>query len=155
MNVIYVFSKSLDDASSIGGGGVTVIQNPFDLPAERALSTFDRTHSFTGNWIYDLPFGDSRRFFNKGAISHVIGGWQWSGSYTIASGLYFTPRVLGATGDITGGVAKHPRECGGRAAVHCGEPDDEGVVQHLRVLQNRQFGLRGTDGLWRRGARHY
>jgi len=117
VNVIYVFSKSLDDASSIGGGGVTVIQNPFDLPAERALSTFDQTHSFTGNWIYDLPFGDNRRFLNKGALSHVIGGWQWSGSYTIASGLYFTPRVLGATADINRGVSGSIR-----ANVVAGQP---------------------------------
>ncbi len=117
VNVIYVFSKSLDDASSIGGGGVTVIQNPFDLPAERALSTFDQTHSFTGNWIYDLPFGDNRRFLNKGAISHVIGGWQWSGSYTIVSGLYFTPRVLGATADINRGVSGSIR-----ANVVAGQP---------------------------------
>jgi trimeric autotransporter adhesin len=104
VNGIYVFSKSLDDASSIGGGGVTVIQNPFDLPAERALSTFDQTHSLTGNWIYDLPFGDNRRFLNRGWISHAIGGWQWSGSYTIASGLYFTPYVTGSTTDINRGV---------------------------------------------------
>lgn len=117
VNVIYVFSKSLDDASSIGGGGVTVIQNPFDLPAERALSTFDRTHTFTGNWIYDLPFGDNRRFLNKGALSHVIGGWQWSGGYTIASGLYFTPRVLGATADINRGVSGSIR-----ANVVAGQP---------------------------------
>jgi hypothetical protein len=101
---VYVFSKSIDDASSIGGGSVAVVQNPFELPTERALSTFDQKHSFTGNWIYDLPFGDNRRFFNRGAISHVIGGWQWSGSFTIASGLYFTPRVSGATEDINRGV---------------------------------------------------
>ncbi|HUN61831.1 MAG TPA: TonB-dependent receptor [Candidatus Sulfotelmatobacter sp.] len=117
VNGVYVFSKSIDDASSIGGGSVTVIQNPFDLPAERALSAFDQTHSFTGNWIYDLPFGDNRRFFNKGAISHVIGGWQWSGGFTIASGLYYTPRVLGATEDINRGVTGSIR-----ANVVSGEP---------------------------------
>jgi trimeric autotransporter adhesin len=117
VNGIYVFSKSLDDASSIGGGGVTVIQNPFDVPAERALSTFDQTHSLTGNWIYDLPFGDNRRFLNKGWISHVIGGWQWSGSYTIASGLYFTPFVTGSTTDINRGVTASIR-----ANIVAGEP---------------------------------
>jgi len=117
VNGVYVFSKSIDDASSIGGGSVTVIQNPFDLPAERALSAFDQTHSFTGNWIYDLPFGDNRRFINKGAISHVIGGWQWSGGFTIASGLYYTPRVLGATEDINRGVTGSIR-----ANVVSGEP---------------------------------
>ena len=102
---VYVFSKSIDDASSIGGGGTVVAQNPFDLPAQRGLSSFDQKHRFTGNWIYDLPFGDGRRFLTKGAISHVLGGWQWSGDFTIASGLYFTPQVFGATQDINRGVS--------------------------------------------------
>ena len=52
-----------------------------------------------------MPFGDNRRFLNKGFLSHAIGGWQWSGDFTIASGLYYTPRVLGASVDITRGVS--------------------------------------------------
>ena len=105
----YVFSKSIDDASSIGGGGTVVAQDPFDIPAERGLSSFNQTHRFTGNWIYDLPFGDGKRFLTKGTLSHVIGGWQWSGDFTIASGLYYTPRVLGASVDITRGVSGSQR----------------------------------------------
>ena len=101
----YVFSKSIDDASSIGGGGTVVAQNPFDLPADRGLSSFDQRHKFTGNWIYDLPLGENRRFVQKGAASHIFGGWQWSGDLTIASGLYFTPRVLGGGLDIGRGVS--------------------------------------------------
>jgi hypothetical protein len=104
LSASYLFSKSIDDASSIGLGSTVVAQNPFDLAAERGLSAFDQTHKFTGNWIYDLPFGDSRRFLNKGPLSHIIGGWQWSGDFSIASGLYFTPRVLGSTVDISRGV---------------------------------------------------
>jgi trimeric autotransporter adhesin len=102
---VYVFSKSIDDASSIGGGSTLVIQNPFDLPAQRGLSAFDQKHNFTGNWIYDIPIGDGRRFLTKGPLSHVFGGWQWSGGFTIASGLYFTPQILGATADIVRGVS--------------------------------------------------
>jgi hypothetical protein len=105
LSVSYVFSKSIDDASSIGGGGTVVAQNPFDLPSERGLSSFDQKHKFTGNWIYDLPFGDGRRFVTKGALSHIVGGWQWSGDFTIGSGFYFTPRLLGATLDISRGVS--------------------------------------------------
>jgi hypothetical protein len=101
----YVFSKSIDDASSVGGVGAVVAQDPFDLPAERGLSSFDQRHRFTGNWICDLPLGEGRRFLNRGALSHVIGGWQWSGSFTVASGLYYTPRVLGASVDISRGVS--------------------------------------------------
>lgn len=117
VNAVYVFSKSIDDASSIGGGAAVVVQNPFDLAAERGLSSFDQKHSFTGNWIYDLPFGDNRRFLSKGAISHVLGGWQWSGGFTIASGLYYTPRVSGATEDINRGVTGSIR-----ANVVAGQP---------------------------------
>jgi len=113
----YVFSKSIDDASSIGGGGAVVVQNPFYLPGDRGLSSFDQTHKFIGNWIYDMPFGDGRRFVTTGPMSHVLGGWQWSGDFTIASGLYFTPRVLGATVDINRGVSGSER-----ANVVAGQP---------------------------------
>jgi len=101
----YVFSKSIDDASSIGGGGSVVAQDPFDISADRGLSSFAQRHKFTGNWIYDLPFGENRRLVPKGAWSHILGGWQWSGDFTVGSGLYFTPRVLGGGLDISRGVS--------------------------------------------------
>jgi hypothetical protein len=101
----YIYSKSIDDASSIGGGGVVVAQNPFDISADRGLSSFDQRHKFTGNWIYDLPFGENRRFLQKGFISHILAGWQYSGSFTVASGLPFTVQVLGGTLDIDRGVS--------------------------------------------------
>lgn len=101
----YVYSKSIDDASSIGGGGVVVAQNPLDISADRGLSSFDQRHKFTGNWTYDFPFGDNRRFLQKGALSHIFGGWQYFGDFTVASGLPFTVRVLGGTLDIERGVS--------------------------------------------------
>ena len=105
ISATYIYSKSIDDASSIGGGGVVVAQNPFDIEADRGLSSFDQRHKFTGNWTYDLPFGENRRFLQKGTISHALAGWQWSGSFTVASGLPFTVRVLGGTPDIERGVS--------------------------------------------------
>ena len=101
----YVYSKSIDDASSIGGGGAVVAQNPLDLSADRGLSSFDQRQKFTGNWIYDLPVGENRRFSPKGAWGHLLGAWQWSGDFTVGSGLYFTPRVLGGGLDISRGVS--------------------------------------------------
>src|SRR5207253_6264019 len=101
----YVFSKSIDDASSIGSGGSVVAQDPFNVSADRGLSSFDQRHKFTGNWTYDLPFGENRRFATKGAWDHILGGWQWSSDFTIGSGLYFTPRILGGGLDIGRGVS--------------------------------------------------
>ena len=109
LSATYIFSKSLDDASSIGLGSTIVVQNPFDISAERSLSSFDQTHKFTGTWIYDMPFGDGRRFLTKGPLSHVFNGFQWSGDFTIGSGFYFTPSVLGAQLDINRGVSGSQR----------------------------------------------
>jgi hypothetical protein len=101
----YTYSKSIDDASSIGGGGTVVAQNPFDIAADRGLSSFDQRHKFSGNWIYELPFGENHPFAQHGPLSHILDGWQWSGDFTIGSGLYFTPRVLGNSLDISRGVS--------------------------------------------------
>ncbi len=101
----YAYSKSIDDASSIGGGGTVVAQNPFDIAADRGLSSFDQRHKFTGNWIYELPFGENHKFAQRGPLSHILNGWQWSGDFTIGSGLYFTPHVLGNSVDINRGVS--------------------------------------------------
>jgi len=101
----YVFSKSLDNASSIGGGAVVVAQNDQDLAAERGLSSFDQRHRFTGNFVYELPFGTGKKWLNnQGAMKEFFGDWSWSGDFTIASGLPFTPRFLGATSDINQGL---------------------------------------------------
>jgi trimeric autotransporter adhesin len=117
LSATYIYSKSIDDASSVGGGGVVVAQNPFDIAADRGLSSFDQRHKFTGNWTYDLPFGENRRFAQKGAPSHILAGWQWSGNFTVASGLPFTVRVLGGAVDIQRGVSGSLR-----ANVVPGEP---------------------------------
>jgi hypothetical protein len=105
LGATYIYSKSIDDASSIGGGGVVVAQNPLDISADRGLSSFDQRHNFTGNWIYDLPFGENRRFLQKGPVSQILAGWQWSGGFTVASGVPLTVRVLGETLDIDRGVS--------------------------------------------------
>jgi hypothetical protein len=118
----YTYSKSIDDASSIGGGGTVVAQNSFDIAADRGLSSFDQRHKFTGNWIYELPFGENHKFAQRGPLSHILDGWQWSGDFTIGSGLYFTPRVLGNSVDITRGVSGSLRANVTGAPVSLGNP---------------------------------
>ncbi len=116
----YTFSKSLDNASTIGNGepivaqgagrggvsGVTnVAQNAFDLSAERGLSSFDQRHSFTADYLWELPFGHERRWLSgKTPLRAILGDWNWSGDWTIASGLPFTPRILGNTLNVSQGV---------------------------------------------------
>jgi hypothetical protein len=122
VSATYAYSKSIDDASSIGGGGTIVAQNPFDIAADRGLSSFDQRHKFTGNWIYELPFGENHRFVQRGPLSHVLNGWQWSGDFTVGSGFYYSPRVLGNSLDINRGVSGSLRANATGAPVSLASP---------------------------------
>ena len=75
----YTYSKSLDDASTIGGGGQTVIQNNADPRGDYGLSSFNMTHQFLGQFSYQLPFGDRQRFATKGWEKAVFGAWRVNG----------------------------------------------------------------------------
>jgi len=90
----YTYSKSLDDASTIGGGGQTVIQNNADPNGDYGLSSFDMRHQFQGNFVYQLPFGERQRFARKGWVKDVFGDWRLNGSFTAHSGTPFTVRVF-------------------------------------------------------------
>jgi hypothetical protein len=101
----YTFSKAIDDASTIGGGSTVVAQNPFAISAERGLSSFNQTHKFTADYLWELPFGHDRRWLtNSSALRAVFGDWHWSGDWTIASGLPLTPRILNDVSDINRGT---------------------------------------------------
>ncbi len=54
----YTYSKSLDNASSIGGSGGIVVQQDGNYAAERGLSSFDMRHQFRFASTYELPFGE-------------------------------------------------------------------------------------------------
>ncbi|HXZ29376.1 MAG TPA: TonB-dependent receptor, partial [Terriglobales bacterium] len=101
----YTWSKSIDNASSIGGGQAVVAQNAFDLAAERGPSSFDQTQRFTADYLWELPFGRDRRWLAQpGALRTLLGDWSWSGDWTIASGMPFTARVLGNFADVNRGT---------------------------------------------------
>jgi hypothetical protein len=86
-------------------GAANVAQNPFDLSAERGLSSFNQTHKFTADYLLELPFGHDKRWLTGNTPARAIfGDWQWSGDWTIASGLPFTPRFLGAVCDVNSGT---------------------------------------------------
>ena len=100
----YVYSKSIDNASSIGGSGNTVAQDATNLQAERGLSSFDQRHKFTGDWTLEFPFGTGKRWLDKPSLArYVFGDWTMSGDFTLASGAPYTARVLGNFGDVARG----------------------------------------------------
>jgi hypothetical protein len=104
LGVSYIFSRSMDDASSIGGGATVVAQNDLDLAAEWGRSSFDRRHRLFADYLIELPFGPGRRWLHGGLGAALLGGWMWNGSATIQTGPPFTARVLGDYADVSRGV---------------------------------------------------
>jgi hypothetical protein len=101
----YTYSKSIDDASSIGGGATVVAQNDLDIAAERSLSSFDQRHRFVADYLYELPLGKDKKWLNKsGVAQNMFGGFSVSGNVTLASGLPFSPRFFGRGTDLSRGV---------------------------------------------------
>ena len=91
-----------------GSGASNVAQKcGLDLQhAERGLSSFNQTHKFTADYSWELPFGHDRRWLreNTPATRPSAGDWQWSGDWTFASGLPFTPRFQGNVADVNRGT---------------------------------------------------
>lgn len=91
-NVIYTFSKSIDDSSTFGGAGNVVAQNAFDLSAERGLSSFNRTHVLNANYVLSTPV----------TASWWKRNWTLSGSLLLESGTPLTARLLGNQSNVAG-----------------------------------------------------
>jgi hypothetical protein len=92
----YTYSKSIDNASSIGGGAQVVAQDDTNLRAERGLSSFDQRHKLSGDWLLELPWGEGRKWLTKpGFVRTAFGDWLLQSTFTVASGTPFTARVLG------------------------------------------------------------
>jgi hypothetical protein len=91
-NIIYTFSKSIDDSSTFGGVGNVVAQNAFDLSAERGLSSFNRTHVLNLNYVLSTPTEASWWKRN----------WTLSGSALLESGTPLTARILGNQSNVAG-----------------------------------------------------
>jgi hypothetical protein len=106
----YTYSKSIDDASSIGGGATVMAQNDLDIAAERSLSSFDQRHRFVADYLYQLPLGKDKKWLNtSGAAQSIFGGFSVSGNVTLASGLPFSPRFFGSGTDLSRGVTGSAR----------------------------------------------
>jgi len=113
INGTYTYSKSLDDASSIGGGGQVVVQDINNLSAERGLSSFDMRHQFRANYMYELPFGDRKRWATKGWEKSLLGSWRFSGSFSAHTGTPYTARVaIGACSIIPGVYSERANQVG-------------------------------------------
>ncbi len=103
----YTWSHAIDDSpgafSGTGTGGMGAEpQDVYNLAAERANAGYDLRHRATVSYIWDLPFGQGRKYAGDVSkwVDFFIGGWQLNGIYTFQSGGWFTPNVWGRMGSL-------------------------------------------------------
>src|SRR4029077_2071556 len=80
----YTFSRSIDHSSLPGLDTSGIVGNQLMAQSNRGLSDFDRTHRFTGYFLWDVPtFGLSR----KSNLARLLASnWQVTGIVTAMSG---------------------------------------------------------------------
>ncbi|MCU1303908.1 MAG: hypothetical protein JWQ87_4192 [Candidatus Sulfotelmatobacter sp.] len=95
----YTYSKSIDQGSNAervnefeGFGLGSQIINSWFPGQNRGVSDFDTTHIVNANWVYQLPFGQGKRFgAHMGKFANaVLGGWTVSGLWRWSSGYPFS-----------------------------------------------------------------
>jgi hypothetical protein len=83
----YTFGKTITDSEG-STSDFEAFRTLRDLRLDRHRAFYDVTHNIVGNFIYELPFGPRRQFWNggPGLIRKALEGWQVQGIVTWHSG---------------------------------------------------------------------
>ena len=146
VNASYTWSKTMDNASEIFANAATAspnAQNPFCVnKCEWSLSEIDRPQTFSTNFVFDVPFFKQQ----KGLVGHLLGGWQFNGTYIISSGQVFTPNngVAGLLGLGNTYLTAGDRPFNGNSNV------DPRLVGISQIDANLLFGIDvvNPNGFW-------
>ena len=160
----YTYQKTLTDGSD-AATGQTNFTGRIDNAApklEYARASFDTAHVFNLNTIYELPFGQGKRFFSgsNGVFDRIIGGWQLTSIVRVSTGapIYITDtdgtlNRAGRSGNqtafsnLTNGQIK---DLAGVFKTPCGIYYINPSAIHLNLNQCTGTGAgtgRGSDGL--------
>jgi len=116
----YTYGHSLDNSSSVNLQSRNF--SDFRWSAypewEHGNSDFDVRHRFVLSYVYELPFGRSKRFATTGLADQVFGGWELSGIASLTSGNWFT--ILDSTSNFANSDgSQRPDMVGNPNGRHC------------------------------------
>jgi hypothetical protein len=86
----YTFGKARNYADEDGWVGLRLWNWGPMIDRNYGPAGYDRTHSFTTAWNYDLPVGRGKRFsISNPVVDMIAGGWKIAGSFTAYTGTPF------------------------------------------------------------------
>jgi hypothetical protein len=77
--------------------------NNRDMVRDKGLSAQDLRHRFFSTAVYELPFGERRRWLSNGPAAKIVGGWQVSTLFAAQTGLLYGPGMAVNSANSTGG----------------------------------------------------
>jgi len=95
----YTYSRNLDNGSGLNTqdsqNQTQQLLDAYHPNRDYGRSALDFEHQVSGNFTYQLPFGNGRRFLSglHGVSDKLLGGWQMNGVFTHLSGFPITPLV--------------------------------------------------------------
>jgi hypothetical protein len=80
----YTYSHLMTDADSFSGsmGSIDAAQPGL----EYSIGRYDQPHNIKANAVWELPFGEGRKWAQTGIANQVVGGWRVSFSASYSSG---------------------------------------------------------------------
>src|SRR3954452_20604517 len=92
MNANYTWGRAMTNSSSLAEA---TVQNPYDLKQEWSRASIDLRHIFQLSYVYELPFGHSKRFGSNwnAATNAFLGGWSAEGITRAQTGAPLNPRI--------------------------------------------------------------
>lgn len=96
-DLTYSFSYTLGKIIGYGNEGVAGgVQDPLNIRAERSELEESRRHYAVLMHTYELPWFRSQR----GLFGRVLGGWSFTGVWTLTSGRLFAPSIVAKPGRV-------------------------------------------------------
>jgi hypothetical protein len=157
-NFSYVYSKSIDDAATLGSSsGGSIAQNWLNLAGERGLSSFDQRNVFTAQLQYSTGVGVHGGALLSGWRGLILKGWTFTSNINAGSGLPFSPLyslpLQGTSAAVLrpeylgGDVYSSPNATGRylNAAAYAAPPTGEfGDAGRDTLTGPRQFSMNGS-----------
>jgi hypothetical protein len=160
----YTYSRSKDTRSYDPAFTVVSTANnqsasstPFDIfnrDQNYALSDFDRPHVFQAQGVWELPFGQGRRYggsVNR-ATDVLIGGWQLSGQMVSQSG---RPMTVYAGSNTVSNVVQTPAHCNGCSRDIGSVHEEDGLVWYFSPEERAKFSLPAAGEMGNTGRNYF
>ncbi len=113
--VAYTYSKCMTNSGGYYGSwagqtspGMPYWQNVYDGKTEKGPCFYDETHNLTSYVLYQLPFGQGKKFGSgmSKAANAAVGGWEVDGILTLHTGFAMTVNNWGDPSNTGGWVSR-------------------------------------------------